>query len=89
MRLARPGADDEAVRDALDDADRPVVVFDEPTEHLDEPAAAALAADLLEATRGRTVLVVSHRPELFATIARGLLLRDGQLVELRRTSAAR
>lgn len=56
-------------------ADRPIAVFDEPTEHLDEPTAAALAADLLDTTRGRTVVVMTHRPELFA--AAGQLLRLG------------
>jgi ATP-binding cassette subfamily C protein CydCD len=45
-------------------ADAPVIVFDEPTEHLDEPTAAALASDLLAATAGRTVIVITHRPEL-------------------------
>jgi thiol reductant ABC exporter CydC subunit len=45
-------------------ADAPVVVFDEPTEHLDDPTAAALTADLLAATAGRTIVMISHRPEL-------------------------
>jgi ATP-binding cassette subfamily C protein CydCD len=45
-------------------ADAPVIVFDEPTEHVDEAMAAALTADLLEATAGRTVIMISHRPEL-------------------------
>lgn len=42
-------------------ADTPVVLFDEPTEGLDEAAAAALTADVLAATDGRAVLVVTHR----------------------------
>jgi ATP-binding cassette subfamily C protein CydC len=45
-------------------ADAPVVVFDEPTEHLDEATATALVADLLSATSGRTVVMITHRPEL-------------------------
>ncbi len=45
-------------------ADAPVIVFDEPTEHLDEATAAALTADLLTATAGRTVVMITHRPEL-------------------------
>jgi len=45
-------------------ADAPVVVFDEPTEHLDEETAGALVADLLAATEGRTVVMITHRPEL-------------------------
>jgi thiol reductant ABC exporter CydC subunit len=45
-------------------ADAPVVVFDEPTEHVDETTAAVLVADLLAATAGRTVVMITHRPEL-------------------------
>jgi thiol reductant ABC exporter CydC subunit len=45
-------------------AGAPVVVFDEPTEHLDEGMAGALVVDLLAATAGRTVVMITHRPEL-------------------------
>ena len=45
-------------------ADPPVILFDEPTEHLDEATASTLAADLLAATAGRTVVMITHRPEL-------------------------
>ena len=45
-------------------ANAPVIVFDEPTEHLDEATAAALTADLLAATAERTVVMITHRPEL-------------------------
>ena len=44
-------------------ADRPILLLDEPTAHLDAPTAAALAAELLAATAGRTALIVTHRPE--------------------------
>jgi ABC-type transport system involved in cytochrome bd biosynthesis fused ATPase/permease subunit len=50
-------------------ADAPVIVFDEPTEHLDEETASALAADLLAATAGRTVVMITHRPELIGAAA--------------------
>jgi thiol reductant ABC exporter CydC subunit len=40
----------------------PILVLDEPTEHLDDETAAALTADLLDATTGRTVLLITHRP---------------------------
>ena len=46
-------------------ADVRILVLDEPTEHLDEPAARAFLADLPAATRGRTLLVLTHRPDLF------------------------
>ncbi len=104
IRLARAGATDEQVRDAVRAAqlatwvdglpgglDTPVgehgarlsagqrqrlalarallakaaiVIFDEPTEHLDEATAVELIGDLLGATAGRTVIMITHRPEL-------------------------
>jgi ATP-binding cassette subfamily C protein CydCD len=44
-------------------ADRPVTILDEPTAHLDARTADALANELLDVTRGRTALIVTHRPE--------------------------
>ncbi len=44
-------------------ADRPVLVLDEPTAHLDPATADALAGELLDATAGSTALIVTHRPE--------------------------
>ncbi len=41
--------------------DRPIVVFDEPTEHLDEESADYLASDLLARAGGRTVVWMTHR----------------------------
>jgi ATP-binding cassette, subfamily C, bacterial CydC len=43
-------------------ADFPVVIFDEPAEHLEEDTAAELTRDLLTATAGKTVLLITHRP---------------------------
>jgi thiol reductant ABC exporter CydC subunit len=42
-------------------ADFPVLVLDEPTEHLDEQTADELTQDLLAATEGRTILLITHR----------------------------
>jgi ABC-type bacteriocin/lantibiotic exporter with double-glycine peptidase domain len=50
-------------------AGAPLIVFDEPTEHLDEAMATALTTDLLAATAGRTVVMITHRPELMAAVA--------------------
>jgi len=61
-------------------ADSPIVIFDEPTEHLDETIATALATDLLSATAGKTVIVVTHRPELFPEFDHRADLHDGQLL---------
>jgi ATP-binding cassette subfamily C protein CydC len=44
-------------------ADRPVVLLDEPTAHLDHATATAVLTDVLDATRERAVVLVSHRPE--------------------------
>ncbi len=44
-------------------ADRPVVLLDEPTAHLDHATATAVLDDVLSATDGRSVVMVSHRPE--------------------------
>jgi ATP-binding cassette, subfamily C, bacterial CydCD len=44
-------------------ADPPVLVLDEPTAHVDPDTAEALIADVLCAAEGRTVLLITHRPE--------------------------
>jgi len=49
-------------------AGAPLLILDEPTEHLDEATAAALMADILGATHGRTLIVLSHRTELLAGV---------------------
>jgi thiol reductant ABC exporter CydC subunit len=101
LRLARPSATEEEIRDALNRARLlewveslpegldthvgehgarvsggqrqrialartllagfPILLLDEPTEHLDIATADELTADLLTATRGRTTLLVTHR----------------------------
>ncbi len=44
-------------------SDRPVVLLDEPVAHLDHATALDVVSDALAATEGRTVVMVSHRPE--------------------------
>ena len=44
-------------------ADAPVLLLDEPTAHLDEETAERLVADVLDAADGRSVLLITHRPE--------------------------
>jgi ATP-binding cassette subfamily C protein CydC len=45
-------------------ADHDVLVLDEPTEHLDEETARLLLNDLFAAAGRRTVVLLTHRPEL-------------------------
>ncbi|MDR7170662.1 ATP-binding cassette subfamily C protein CydD [Nocardia kruczakiae] len=48
-------------------ADRPILLFDEPTAHLDERSEATVLAALTERARaGATVVVVAHRPTVLA-----------------------
>jgi ATP-binding cassette, subfamily C, bacterial CydCD len=60
-------------------ADPALLILDEPTEGLDQPAAEALMADLLDAAAGRTVLVLTHRTEGLDRVDRTLVLRDGRI----------
>jgi thiol reductant ABC exporter CydC subunit len=46
-------------------ADVRILVLDEPTEHLDERTARAFLDDLARVAGDRTLLVLTHRPELF------------------------
>jgi ABC-type transport system involved in cytochrome bd biosynthesis fused ATPase/permease subunit len=43
-------------------ADHPVVLLDEPTEHLDPATAAAVLETVERVTRGRSLVVVTHQP---------------------------
>jgi ABC-type transport system involved in cytochrome bd biosynthesis fused ATPase/permease subunit len=45
-------------------ANHDILVLDEPTEHLDEDTARALLKDLYAAADRRTVVLLTHRPEL-------------------------
>jgi thiol reductant ABC exporter CydC subunit len=63
-------------------ADFPVVVLDEPTEHLDEETAAALTHDLLEETRDRTVLLITHRTDILSAVDQVVHLQVGTISHL-------
>jgi thiol reductant ABC exporter CydC subunit len=70
-------------------ADFPVIILDEPAEHLDEETAIALTADLLAATAGRTVLLITHRPVPAAQVDQVFRLTSGRLAEVSPGSPAR
>ncbi|MGW1989928.1 thiol reductant ABC exporter subunit CydD [Embleya sp. NPDC001921] len=69
-------------------ADFEILLLDEPAEHLDLPTADALTADLLDATRGRTTLLVTHRltgldaVDEILVLARGRVLQRGTWAHL-------
>ncbi|MFS4091782.1 thiol reductant ABC exporter subunit CydD [Streptomyces sp. AF1A] len=62
-------------------ADFPVLVLDEPAEHLDLPTADALTADLLAATEGRTTLLITHRLAGLADVDEVIVLDEGRVVQ--------
>ncbi|MFD5834406.1 thiol reductant ABC exporter subunit CydD [Streptomyces collinus] len=62
-------------------ADFPVLVLDEPVEHLDLPTADALTADLLAATEGRTTLLITHRLAGLEAVDEVIVLDRGQVVQ--------
>lgn len=62
-------------------ADFPVLVLDEPAEHLDLPTADALTADLLEATEGRTTLLITHRLAGLDAVDEVIVLDGGRTVQ--------
>ncbi|MFN3612852.1 ATP-binding cassette domain-containing protein, partial [Tepidimonas sp.] len=59
-----------------------VVVLDEPNAHLDDVGEAALQNALQTLrSRGRTVIVISHRPGVLAVADQVVLMRDGRIVQ--------
>ena len=121
LRLARPGCNDAALRDALHRArlldwvdglpdgldtdlgergvrmsagerqrlalarallaDFPILVLDEPTANLDPPTAAALTDDILAATEGRSVLLITHRLIGLEHVDEIIVLDAGHVIE--------
>ncbi|HUH80208.1 MAG TPA: thiol reductant ABC exporter subunit CydC [Solirubrobacteraceae bacterium] len=59
----------------------PVLILDEPAEHLDPPTARALTADLLDGAAGRTVLLITHRLEGLEAMDEIVLLDGGRVLE--------
>ncbi|TXS36847.1 thiol reductant ABC exporter subunit CydD [Streptomyces sp. OR43] len=62
-------------------ADFPVLVLDEPAEHLDLPTADVLTADLLAATQGRTTVLITHRLEGLDAVDEVVVLEEGVAVQ--------
>ncbi|MER7109132.1 thiol reductant ABC exporter subunit CydD [Streptomyces sp. NPDC000229] len=62
-------------------ADFPVLVLDEPAEHLDLATADALTDDLLRATEGRTTVLITHRLHGLDGVDEVVVLEDGRSVQ--------
>jgi ABC-type multidrug transport system fused ATPase/permease subunit len=62
-------------------ADFPVLLLDEPAANLDVATADALTADLLDATRGRTTLLITHRLAGLDQVDEVVVLGGGRVVE--------
>ncbi|MFJ8823796.1 thiol reductant ABC exporter subunit CydD [Streptomyces sp. NPDC102467] len=62
-------------------ADFPVLVLDEPAEHLDLETADALTADLLDATQGRTTVLITHRITGLDAVDEVLVLDGGRVAQ--------
>lgn len=64
-------------------ADFPVLLLDEPAEHLDLDTADALTRDLLAATEDRTTVLITHRLAVLAEVAvdEVLVLDEGRVVQ--------
>ncbi|MFF0751149.1 thiol reductant ABC exporter subunit CydD [Streptomyces sp. NPDC004267] len=62
-------------------ADFPVLVLDEPAEHLDLATADALTDDLLRATEGRTTILITHRLYGLDAVDEVVVLERGRTVQ--------
>ncbi len=62
-------------------ADFPILVLDEPAANLDTATADALTADLLDATRGRTTLLITHRLTGLDAVDEIVVLDAGRVLE--------
>ena len=62
-------------------ADPPLLILDEPTSHLDPPARRALTADLLHATEGRSILLITHELAGLDQVDEIVVLDHGRVAE--------
>ena len=62
-------------------ADFPVLVLDEPAEHLDPAEADALTSDLLDVSAGRSLILITHRLAGLESVDEILVMEAGRVVE--------
>jgi ATP-binding cassette, subfamily C, bacterial LapB len=58
----------------------PLLVFDEPSSAMDSQTETALIQRLQEELKGRTLILITHRPPLLALVSRILLIDKGRVV---------
>ena len=61
-------------------SDAPVLILDEPTAHLDARSTRAFVDDLMSATRGSSVMLITHSPVGLERFDEVLLLEAGRIV---------
>ena len=59
---------------------RSILIFDEPTEHLDHLAAEALLDDILSLSPAHSMIVISHAPDVLARLERVIQLDRPSLI---------
>jgi thiol reductant ABC exporter CydC subunit len=62
-------------------ADFPVLVLDEPAEHLEPAAADALTAELLQLTDGRSLVLITHRLAGLESVDEIVVMEHGRVVQ--------
>jgi ABC-type transport system involved in cytochrome bd biosynthesis fused ATPase/permease subunit len=62
-------------------SDAPVLLLDEPAAHLDGPTAEAVIGDILRTAEGRSVLLITHRPEGLDLVDEVVELSDGAVID--------
>jgi thiol reductant ABC exporter CydC subunit len=62
-------------------AEFPLLVLDEPAEHLDPAAADSLTTDVLGVTAGRSLLLITHRLAGLEGVDEILVMEGGQVIE--------
>ena len=81
-RLSGGQAQRVALARAFLDPDRRILVFDEPTAHLDVETELALKGPMLELMEGRLVVFATHRMHWLADMDRVAVLEEGRVVEV-------
>lgn len=60
--------------------ENPIILLDEPTNAMDYNTEMKVIANLKEATKGKTTLIITHKPSILTIVDRLLVIDDGALV---------